>query len=603
LNRSDSHIFYPSNIHIGSDLHLLTELRLVKIICFVIPFVIFSACKSDKLLFDERNNIEITSINNVDNTRLQDDLDLITNEELLIFDNKQVSPRDRLIRALLLCEESNYHKAEVLINSIFDAQYTGPIKSAYGNFPLYVGDKPPFDNNWSAFIGTFLAYINIEYGENFSHETQIAINLAIEKLSRHRLLHLKRRPGVTNINILSSYFLLQASKLLNDEILRNEAVRFWDEFYKTTKKDGISEYNGLNYVHVHLYGLEFIWKHEQNSYISKQAKEIQKLILWNISSRYHFNMQQLAGPFSRTPYNSIMSNTNSLLKSILINASDSLLIRGNEIKSDRTSLHNNLALLILEKIPETWINKIAHNENLNKHYREKIKGDSLEYIQITSYMTPTTILGSVSHAQIKYSPRQQSRPIIGHVANNNDSLSIGEFRVLFFNEHKSDVKISCNTVQYKTNVLASVFTEITEGFKMKFEFDGGIVSGVTCQDKYILGEWNDSKFYIAFNEDDQINIVCNQVQKELLEITLDIESSDITFVVKFYNNCDISPDITLPNSIISEMGGYRKYWKSDDVNLEICGTNLDRPTTFLINSIPVKVFSLGAKFGHFTDHN
>lgn len=164
--------------------------------------------------------------------------------------------------------------------------------------------------------------------------------------------------------------------MLNDDKMRLETEKFWADFYKQSLTYGIYEYNGLSYMSVHLYGLDFIAQYEQNEVISHQARELQRRLLWSLVYRYHYKKKQLAGPFRRTPQDSRMGKNYSTLEAMLFRASNGRFSLNSTFPANSDPLHGTFALMLSARIPDDWIKGVMVGDNLNTHYRESIAKDA-----------------------------------------------------------------------------------------------------------------------------------------------------------------------------------------------------------------------------------
>lgn len=295
------------------------------------------------------------------------------------------STRDSMIAAIYWARQGETDIAESIIVDVVGQQYLGPVQAHIGNFTTLYGDLPPYDYNWSAFIGAYLVFLVTEYSGVWSRRTMETILDTIDRTADHRLAQLHNRPYTTNINILSAYFLLRAGDLLSDDSLRQHAEEFWDDFYNASVESGIAEYNGLSYFAVHLYGLDMIVQHETNARIADQARYLQELLLWSAIFRYHFDSGQLAGPYRRTPDDSRMGPEFLTLQAMLHVGSDGAiqLNTGDPLNSD--PLYGTFASLLTGRIPVAWTNAIRSGANIGVHYRERIFNEFAES-QTTTYM-------------------------------------------------------------------------------------------------------------------------------------------------------------------------------------------------------------------------
>lgn len=372
---------------------------------------------------------------------------------LYAYGTDQLSTRDSMIAALYWANAGEVGRAEKIIKTVLPLQYHGAIQRHHGNFPTLAGGEPPLDYNWSAFIGSYLVLLYLQHKESFSEGSQNDIVFALKGLASHRLAQLWNRPGTTNINILSAFFLLQAADVLKDDVMRQEAEVFWDDFYTQSLSEGVREYNGLSYMSVHLYGLDFIAQHERNSTISKQAKDLQKRLLWGLVHRYQYQKMQLAGPFRRTLEDSRMGMSYSTLEAMLFRASDGALPLNPTPPLNSDPLHGTFALLLSGRMPNAWADGVKSGNNLDMHYRESIAQDaSAGRIQTTSYLDSKLLIGSVNHEPIRLVTGHVNRPLIAHVGSS-------EIRLLASGTRDHGNEIYFNSVQNKKNVLAEVVRE------------------------------------------------------------------------------------------------------------------------------------------------
>lgn len=516
---------------------------------------------------------------------------------LYAYGGDRLSTRDSMIAALYWANAGEVDRASKIVEAVLPLQYIGCMQRHYGNFPTLAGGEPPFDYNWSAFIGSYLVLLYRQHKDSFPDELQQDIVFALEGLASHRLAQLWNRPETTNINILSTFFLLQAAAVLEDSGMRQEAEAFWADFYAQSLNEGIREYGGLSYMSVHLYGLDFISQYEQNTTISKQARDLQQRLLWGLTHRYQYANKQLAGPFRRTPEDSRMGGGYSTLEAMLFRASGGTFPLSPKLPENSDPLHGTFALLLSERMPKAWVDGVRDGKNLNMHYRESIaKTASGVHIQTTSYLEPGVLVGSVNHEPIKLVKRQVNRPLIAHLENS-------EIRLLASGTQEHGNDIHFNSVQDKKTVLAEVVREkADEDFRLWLDVLSENARFVECGNGLADMIVDDSRVVLSAAEG--VVLGCEEVGQRLA-VVLESDNSEPMAAYPFVMSLDVdkSVEFELPDSYL-ENGDRITKWSHGSISL-LLKRDDDRVDSkaFKVNGQNIELYPLGGRMGEFFDHN
>ncbi|OPX92829.1 MAG: hypothetical protein A4E58_03214 [Syntrophorhabdus sp. PtaB.Bin006] len=525
----------------------------------------------------------------------------------LLIGGNRFSTRDSMIKALYLAKTGDMENAMKIIGEIAKTQYADRRSPHYGNFPTLAGDKPPLDYNWSAFIGSYLAYFYQEYYKQLNDDARLRCKEIIRGAAIHRKKQAWNRPDTTNINILTAYFLLSAGKILEDNALRREGERFWEHFYHQSYTEGIREFNGLNYLSVHLYGLGFLVKHEEGTRIGKEATRLRNLILWNVVFRYNADLRQLAGPYDRTKEDSRMGNTFMPIQEYLFEGSRGKFPRPS-IREKFSPIQLFLITLTAPQFPEKWVSAVIKGENLNKHYRERVRGNDKRFEQTTTYMTKKVALGSVSHSNVPYFPRQQSRPIIAHIASESTGLVAGEFRVLVQSKMQPGANVYVNSLQHRTSVL----TEVLAGSEAPFlevilEWQGGKIQLGSCKGDSLSGSWEGLPFKIMVEPGADITRACVPEGDIIRTIIRPRRSADGSFRLGlglwFGESLQAVGKLGAPKVAVRD-GGFQLKWQSPDGLLQMTRKSGDiQSSSSQIDGKEVAAYPIGFRIGEFVDHD
>lgn len=329
--------------------------------------------------------------------------------------------RDTAIAMLIWADQGRAELAIAALRAVLDNQILDEMRPQYGNFLFHPGEDT-FDNNWSAYIGTFLLVFHQHHADLLDPELTARIRQAIGAAAGHRS-RIRVNPNYTNIAILNSFVLLRAGELLQDTALLTAGTTNWSNFVAYTDGNGIAEYNSPNYMKVDLYGLGFMADCIEDTAIVAQVERIRQLYWWSVANHYHAPTGQLAGPWKRTLTDRMIYELTAIQAFLFRESSGRIALSYDYLYVDDNRLHAGLPALLSPSLPAAWLQHMVQT-SAGHQFRERTAFLSPgNHQQITTYLTSNLVLGSVN----KDVDAPTRRLLIGHAAD-PETHRIGVFK-------------------------------------------------------------------------------------------------------------------------------------------------------------------------------
>jgi len=171
------------------------------------------------------------------------------------------------------------------------------IWSYYLEEPLDKMDAPDF--NWADFCGVQLLQAELRHKDKLPAEVEQRVRQAI----LNACFSIRRRnvgPGYTNIALMSTYMVLVAGRLFDDEELLDYGRERLDRFYQYTLRHGcFTEFNSPTYTMVALRELGRMLRDVEDKDCLEKIADLYRLAWTHIGRHFHQPTRQWAGPQSR----------------------------------------------------------------------------------------------------------------------------------------------------------------------------------------------------------------------------------------------------------------------------------------------------------------